>query len=187
MSPRFPKTPLGRVGGSNHAHVTATTPTPPIAHNAPHTKGCGIHPTELDIKLSVGRASCPPTLGTRHPPAAGIAAAFRPGHEGNSPRNVRKGECRGAKPLCRGSRGVPLIFHNIPRAGGWEEERPCSGHYADAAHRAQRPPKKAEGFIPQTVYSIHRRAGILPAGLPQPSGWGIGPPTRPPRPSTPVL
>ena len=33
--PVFLLTFLGRVGGSNHAHVTATTPTPPIAHNAP--------------------------------------------------------------------------------------------------------------------------------------------------------
>ena len=36
--PAAPKTPLGREGGSNHAHVAPTTPTPPIAPNAPfHT------------------------------------------------------------------------------------------------------------------------------------------------------
>jgi len=29
VSPRFPKTPLGRAGGTDHAHVAATTPTPP--------------------------------------------------------------------------------------------------------------------------------------------------------------
>ena len=34
----------GRAGGKKNAHVAATTPTPPIAHNAPHMKGCGIHP-----------------------------------------------------------------------------------------------------------------------------------------------
>ena len=43
MSPRI-KDISGRVGGKNHAHVTATTPTLPTAHNVFHRKGCGIHP-----------------------------------------------------------------------------------------------------------------------------------------------
>jgi hypothetical protein len=50
-----------------------------------------------------------------------------------------KGECRGAKPLCRGPRGVPLISCDLSRAGGWEEKRPCYGRHADAAPHAQRP------------------------------------------------
>ena len=48
------------------------------------------------------------------------------------------GECRGAKPLCRGSRGVPLIFCDFPRAGGWEQPRPCYGHHTDVPHTGTR-------------------------------------------------
>ena len=43
----------GREGGKTNAHVAATTLTPPIAHNTPHTKRLrlpagrrGIHPAE---------------------------------------------------------------------------------------------------------------------------------------------
>ena len=32
------------------------------------------------------------------------------------------------------------IPQDPPRAGGWEEERSCYGHHADAPHRAQRLP-----------------------------------------------
>ena len=49
VSPRFSKTPLGRVGGSNQAHVTATTPTSSIAHR---TRAI----------LSAGTPDLPPTI-----------------------------------------------------------------------------------------------------------------------------
>jgi hypothetical protein len=41
--------------GGNQAHVAATTPTLPIAHNARHAKGCGIHPADrITIHRGVG-------------------------------------------------------------------------------------------------------------------------------------
>ncbi len=42
---------------------------------------------------------------------------------------------RGSFPLCRGSRGVPLIRQNATRAGGWEDGRKCYVNYADAARK----------------------------------------------------
>jgi hypothetical protein len=36
------------------------------------------------------------------------------------------------------SGGVPLKPIDFPRAGGWEQPRPCCGENADVAHRAQR-------------------------------------------------
>jgi len=59
---------------------------------------------------------------------------------------------RGPRPLCRGSRGVPLNRNDSSRAGGWEQPGPCFGANADAIHRAQRP--------------IRRGCGIHPAELP---------------------
>ena len=100
--PDSPKTPLGRVGGTDHAHVTVTTPTLPNVHNASSIAQC-------------------------------------------SPGRVQRGRI----PLCRGSGGVPQNLIDFSRAGGWDRPRPCYGHHADATHRAQRLPKKAEGFIPQ--------------------------------------
>ena len=35
-----PQASRGREGGIDHAHVAATAPTPPIAHNAPPTTPC---------------------------------------------------------------------------------------------------------------------------------------------------
>jgi len=33
------------------------------------------------------------------------------------------------------SGGAPLMSSDFPRAGGWEEKRPCYGENADAAYR----------------------------------------------------
>ena len=59
--------------------------------------------------------------------------------------------------------GVPLIPQNTPRAGGWESLPAAGGNRAhvavlpgkdaDATHRTQRLPKKAEGFIPQNRHT----------------------------------
>jgi hypothetical protein len=68
--PAAPKTFRGREGGSNHAHVTARTPTPPIAPNAPfHTLRVDGHQqyrmtqprrsAEGDSPSAGGRRGCP--------------------------------------------------------------------------------------------------------------------------------
>jgi hypothetical protein len=55
VSPRILLTFLGWAGGSNQAHVAATTPTPLIARNAPQTKGCRIPlSTECALLLEMG-------------------------------------------------------------------------------------------------------------------------------------
>jgi len=75
------------------------------------------------------------------------------------------GECRGAKPLCRGSRGVPLIFCDFPgRAGG----KACPPQAGTTLMLPALP-------APNTVGS-----GLCarPANrMPQPSAWGavVGP------------
>ena len=73
------------------------------------------------------------------------------------------GECRGAKPLCRGSRGVPLIFCDFPgRAGG----KACPPQAGTTLMLPALP-------APNTVGS-----GLCarPANrMPQPSAWGAAP------------
>jgi len=75
----------------------------------------------------------------------------------------RGGVQRGSVPLCRGSRGVPLILQDTPWVGGWEQPRPCYGENADATHRAQRSPS-------DTVRRIADREGR--------HRWGARRPTR---------
>ena len=98
-----------------------------------------------------------------------------------SPRS--KGECRGAKPLCRGPRDVPLIFCDFPRAGGWESLPAAGGNHAHVAARTPTPPiapnaqyyilrvetlsfgrqaplaGEAAGFIPQNCPPHHAHVG----------------------------
>ena len=51
-----PQTLLGREGGKKNVDVSARTPTPPIAHNAPPTSSCNEMQT---AKRGTGRAGRP--------------------------------------------------------------------------------------------------------------------------------
>ena len=65
------------------------------------------------------------------------------------------GAQRGNPPLPGVSGGVPLILQNTPRAGGWEEQRPCSGDNADAPHTHE--------TWHRHPTSYHHRGGSTPA------------------------
>jgi hypothetical protein len=51
------------------------------------------------------------------------------------PSGEKRESAEGFSPLPGVSGGVPLILRDFPRAGGWEEKRPCYGENADAAYR----------------------------------------------------
>jgi len=75
VSPWFKNTPLGRAGGSNHAHVAARTPTLPIAHNASQR-----HPATKRKPRSAasGLRGRSPSGGKRHLPTVPESEASRP-------------------------------------------------------------------------------------------------------------
>ena len=108
-------------------------------------------------KLPVGRASCPPSCRAGRPtyaysPVVGRASVSRESAERDSPS------------LPGVSGGVPLNLVGFPRAGGWEQPRPCCGEDADATHRAQRPPTTSCNEA-QTAKGVIGRATCLPAGI----------------------
>jgi len=77
---------------------------------------------------------------------------------------------RGPAPSDGGSRGCPPDPQDIPRAGGWEEGRPCYGDHAHAAHAY-----RGGGQMSEAPVSCRLWRELVPAGSAAASGWPILP------------
>ena len=77
---------------------------------------------------------------------------------------------RGPAPSDGGSRGCPPDPQDIPRAGGWEEGRPCYGDHAHAAHAY-----RGGGQMSEAPVSCRLWRELVPAGSAAASGWPVFP------------
>jgi hypothetical protein len=102
--------------------------------------GLGVSPriSLTSLGWEGGKKSAHVAATTPTPPSAPSAPLRNAA--GFIPQTVRtEGECREGEILSgQGSGGVPQNQEHS-WVGGWEEKRPCYGHHADAARRAQRP------------------------------------------------
>ena len=77
---------------------------------------------------------------------------------------------RGPAPSDGGSRGCPPDPQDTPRAGGWEEGRPCYGDHADVPHAYP-----GNGQMSEAAVLCRLWREVWPIGNAAASGWPVFP------------